>query len=314
DTNKYPAVLLIAGSGPIDADGVARAPLQPALPLNIQKLLAEEFSGRMGFVGLRFDKRGVAKSASKADKNLFWKAGIDELVDDIIGAYKYLAEHKRVRKDRIILVGHSEGCMLIPAVNAKLSNNPELASLPPIFAGILLSGLGDSLIEATAYQRKLLGDEIKTAKGFQGFILRLVFGKNPHAALESKAQKQFEEFRSSKEDFKSSFFGLVKTPVKWWRQHLNYLVPGKLQEDYGKIQFHVFGATGEYDIQTDPAWLDKDLRALIPQAASIEAHRVPQVSHLLRHCKKPNTFVNMKQEYPAQCKQPLSPELMGMIG
>ncbi|KAI8811512.1 hypothetical protein BJ742DRAFT_119646 [Cladochytrium replicatum] len=308
--DKFPCLLFTAGSGPIDADGTARSSLMPVIPINIQKLTSEELTQRIDMVTLRFDKRGISGSAG-TDPNLFYKAGIDEFVCDAVGAYIFLASHDKVDKNRIIVVGHSEGCVLIPAINKKLTSSyPEL---PPIYAGAFLAGLGESIPHCTAYQQKLLGEEIKTAPGFQGFILRAVYGSDPQARIEKKAEQQFAALRDSKSDYTSILFGLVKTPAKWWRDHLDYTIPGKLQDDYALIRFHVLGITGEYDIQVDPTCLDQDLASLMPFAASIQTNRLPKVSHLLRECEHPNTFVNMKKELPEQCKHPLSHELISVF-
>ncbi|KXS16271.1 hypothetical protein M427DRAFT_31430 [Gonapodya prolifera JEL478] len=309
---KHPALLFIAGSGPIDADGTAVGSLTPTLHINIQKHLSMELTKHFRLVTLRFDKRGIKGSAQSSDHNLFYKAGITELVSDIVGAYNFLASQETVDKDRIVLVGHSEGCMLIPATNKALTSTAP--SAPPIFAAAFLSGLGDSLVNSTAYQRRTLAEEIKTAHGLGAFIMRRVYGADPQANMEEKAQEQFKTFRESKDDYSSALFGFVKTPVKWWREHLDYQIPGKLQEDYAAIRFHVFGATGDYDIQVDPKTLDQDMHALMPLAPSIQVHRVPKVSHILRECDYPNTFQNMKAELPEQCKRPLSAEVVNLLG
>ncbi|KAJ3343610.1 hypothetical protein HDU93_007491 [Gonapodya sp. JEL0774] len=304
-SQKLPALLFIAGSGPLDADGTASATaVSPALPINIQKQLSVHLTDRLDLVTLRFDKRGIKESANPSDPNLFYKAGITELVSDIVGAYHFLAAHERVDNNRIILVGHSEGCMLIPATNRALT--AASPSSPPIFAAAFLSGLGISLVSATAYQRRLLSQEIKSTSGFLGFILRAVYGSDPQANIEAKAQQQFEAWNASKDDFSSALFGMIKTPVKWWREHGEYTIPGKLEEDYAMINFHVLGMTGDYDIQTDPSTLDQDLTALLPHAASLQVHRLPKVSHTLRECDKPNTFKDMKADLPAQCKMPVA--------
>ena len=73
----YPVVLIIPGSGPTDMDGNSAA-----LPgkNNSLKYLAEGLAGK-GIASLRYDKRGIASSAS---------AGKDESV-----SYTHLDVYKR---------------------------------------------------------------------------------------------------------------------------------------------------------------------------------------------------------------------------
>ena len=123
---KYAAVVIIAGSGEIDRDGMI-VPLK--LESNIYKGLAHVMA-RLGVVTLRFDKRGVGKSEGE-----FLKTGMWDLVSDIEATIKYLKEQPFVDPENIILAGHSEGCMLATVVNART----------PVNGLILLTGAAESL-------------------------------------------------------------------------------------------------------------------------------------------------------------------------
>jgi len=99
-----PVVLLIAGSGPTDRDG--NNPLLPGKNDSL-KLLATALASR-GIASLRYDKRGIAASASAmtAEKDLRF----DTYVDDAAGWVGLLAHDRRF--SHVTIAGHSEGSLI----------------------------------------------------------------------------------------------------------------------------------------------------------------------------------------------------------
>ncbi len=94
ETLPLPAVLLIWGKGPLDRD--ARG-----LFTDIAHTLAES-----GYCVLRFDKRGVGQNK---DSTLFATYDQVEEIADIVCALDFLKSQPEIDKDRIGVVGHSEG-------------------------------------------------------------------------------------------------------------------------------------------------------------------------------------------------------------
>jgi pimeloyl-ACP methyl ester carboxylesterase len=101
-TGPTPAVLILAGSGPVDRDGNF-----PGAPNNSLKLLARGLAER-GILSLRIDKRGIAASraAAKREEDLRF----DTYVDDAVAWLAFLSRQDRV--SRILLLGHSEGALV----------------------------------------------------------------------------------------------------------------------------------------------------------------------------------------------------------
>lgn len=102
-TGTFPAILLIAGSGPNDRDET----LFGHKPF----LVISDYLTRNGFVVLRYDKRGVGKSTGNFDK-----ATIRDFTDDAVMAINYLKQQKEVDAEKIGLLGHSEGGIVAPIV------------------------------------------------------------------------------------------------------------------------------------------------------------------------------------------------------
>ena len=139
----FPAVVLVHGSGPNDRDetvGVCK-PFRD---------IAEGLASR-GVAVLRYDKR----TFTHGKKFSLWETYTvkDEVVDDALAAVELLSEIDEVDKDRIVVLGHSLGGMLVPRIAAR-------GSL--IDAYVILAGgtrpLEDHLLEQTEFIYRLDGD------------------------------------------------------------------------------------------------------------------------------------------------------------
>ena len=91
-----PAVVLIAGSGPLDRDETSYG-----IPIFAQ--LANALADA-GFAVVRYDKRGVGQSGGRSEF-----ATLDDYAEDVIAVVKFLEKRKDIDPKRIALVGHSEG-------------------------------------------------------------------------------------------------------------------------------------------------------------------------------------------------------------
>lgn len=99
DTNKHPAVMLVAGSGPNHRDSYHAGH-------RTFKVLADHLA-KLGYIVLRSDKRGVYKSSGS-----YQDATLNDLILDAKAAIQYLKSHERVDPNNIILIGHSEGSLV----------------------------------------------------------------------------------------------------------------------------------------------------------------------------------------------------------
>jgi alpha-beta hydrolase superfamily lysophospholipase len=98
----FPVVLIIAGSGMTDRDGNT---VGASGKSDVLRLLAEGLA-KSGFASLRYDKRGVAKSAkARAAINTF-----DIQVDDAAKWVAWLGSDTRFRA--VGIIGHSEGAVI----------------------------------------------------------------------------------------------------------------------------------------------------------------------------------------------------------
>jgi pimeloyl-ACP methyl ester carboxylesterase len=119
DKGPFPAVLLVAGSGPQDRD----ESIGPNKPF---RDLAEGLSAR-GIVVLRFDKR------TWAHPEAYLQAGsanvTNEIIDDAAEALQYLSVQPEVDRHRVFIVGHSLGALVAPDIARRTSSVAGLALL-----------------------------------------------------------------------------------------------------------------------------------------------------------------------------------------
>jgi pimeloyl-ACP methyl ester carboxylesterase len=101
-----PALILVGGSGPTDRDEtVAGIPVFGQIARDLVNA---------GFIVLRYDKRGVGQSGGRAES-----ATIADYAEDLRWALNWLEDQKGVDKDRIGLVGHSEGALVAMLVGGR---------------------------------------------------------------------------------------------------------------------------------------------------------------------------------------------------
>ena len=130
---KFPAVILITGSGPQNRD----EELLDHKPF----LVLSDFLTKNGIAVLRFDDRGTAKSTGD-----FKNATTFDFATDVEYAIEYLQKRKEINKDKIGLIGHSEGGIIAPII---ASENKDIDFIV-LMAGSTLRG--DKLLLLQKYK------------------------------------------------------------------------------------------------------------------------------------------------------------------
>ena len=102
----FPAVVLIAGSGPSTRD-------EDAMGHKVFLVLADALN-RRGIAVLRYDKRGVGQSTGD-----FATASFTDYVADAEAALGFLKSRPEIAAGRVGLVGHSEGGVVAPLIAAR---------------------------------------------------------------------------------------------------------------------------------------------------------------------------------------------------
>jgi len=285
EKDKLPAVLIINGSGGADRDGNMK---KPAMNSNIYKELAY-FITSLGFITLRYDKRAVGESEGNPHT-----IGMMDLVNDIKSNISFLRNHPRVDAEKIILVGHSEGCILSTIVNTTM----------PVSGLILLSGAGTNIWEPMQYQNRQILEEVKTMRGLKGILLRLVLN-------EEKLNKQQESLyttmiNSTGDTIK---FKGKKMPAKWFREHFKYS-NDEILTALNTAKCPVLAVTGDKDAQADYKDLEK-IKALGNN--NIRCEVIENMDHMLKEFSGQKSVLNIMKQYKNETSQPIHPKLKAAI-
>lgn len=276
----FPAVLIISGSGKGDRDGNMKR-----LEMNIYKDLAE-FLTEQGFVTLRYDKRGINKSGGS-----FLTAGISDFIEDAAEGLRFLKNHPEVDSENVLILGHSEGALMAPAVHEK-----ELA------AGIILlaGGAGPSK-DMSVLQSEAAFEEMDRAGGFKGWLYRTL-------KVTTKARKQNEKIFKKIADSDKDVMRIqgVRINAKWLRETLAF----DTSEYLMGVECPVLAVTGDKDMQVPP----EDVKR-IPDLVTGEAewHIIPGMNHILRKYEGQHTMLGLIKEYKKQLDQPIDSDLFEIL-
>jgi hypothetical protein len=141
----FPAVVLVAGSGPTDRDWCS--PLLTGAN-GSGRLFAEAFADA-GIASLRYDKRTSGPDAAESARTLFGMLSMRSHLEELVAAVGVLAEHDCIDAARIVGLGNSEGTLHILHYATSQENVP--------FAGIVLAAppgrsVGEVLLAQLALQ------------------------------------------------------------------------------------------------------------------------------------------------------------------
>ena len=169
----FPAVLLIAGSGPSDRDEAALGH-KPFL------VLADHLT-RQGIAVLRADKRGIGKTTGT-----FSSSGVAEFASDARAGVEYLKSRPEVDAKKIGLIGHSEGGGVGPLVAAQTRDVSYL---------VLLAAPGmsayDILVLQDGTEAKAGGstdEQVALIRGFSRRFYSIVLRAKDNAELERETK------------------------------------------------------------------------------------------------------------------------------
>jgi pimeloyl-ACP methyl ester carboxylesterase len=240
-----PALILIAGSGPTDRDEtVAGIPVFGHLARDLVDA---------GFIVVRYDKRGVGQSGGRAES-----ATIADFAEDARTVLLWLEKRKDVDKDRIGVVGHSEGALVamllagrergkIGAMALLAGPSTDGATIVLEQQKLLLSKM--PIDDAQRAEKVALQEKINTA-----VVKGTGWGEIPEAARR-----------------------VADTP--WFYSFLTF----NPQRAIDETRQPVLVVQGELDVQVQPYHADKlaEYARARGRKVAVEVVKVPGVNHLL---------------------------------
>jgi pimeloyl-ACP methyl ester carboxylesterase len=277
---KLPVVVMVHGSGDLDRDENTKR-----LRINAFKELSDAIAS-LGFATLRYDKRGVGKSGGS-----FLEAGFFDLVDDADAAVTFARSHPALDPARVVLLGHSEGCMVAPAVNVR----------SPVQGMILLAPTAEPLAWTTAWQREQMYEDLRTMKGFSGWLVRLLNVERKIVKMNDAMTKAILASDAPVIKYKGR-----KINAKWQREHERFDVRIPLRE----VSCPVLSIVGDKDVQVK---LEHAQAVCDLAQGPCESLVVKDMTHMLRKTSKELRFSAILNDYKNQVKRPVEPELKAAV-
>lgn len=280
---KFPVVILITGSGPQNRD----EELLGHKPF----LVLADYLTKKGIAVLRFDDRGVGKSTGN-----FKTATTLDFVKDVQAGISYLQTRKEIDKNKIGLIGHSEGGIIAPIVAADSKDIDFIVLL----AGTGIRGDKLMLLQKENIERQIGSSENEIQKGqeiFKKVYDIIVASSSNDSTLKSKVSSSLKHSlgKVMNDSQISTLSFQITSP--WMIEFL------KLDSAIAlaKVKCPVLALNGEKDLQV-PA--DVNLEAI--KNALVKGgnkngttKKLPNLNHLFQECEtgSPEEYATIEQTF-----------------
>lgn len=283
----FPAVILISGSGPQNRN----EELLGHKPF----LVLSDYLTKNGIAVLRYDDRGVA-----ASKGNFKTATSLDFSTDVEAGIEYLKTRKEINKNKIGLIGHSEGGIIAPMVAGQ---SKDVAFI------VLLAGTGIQGDQLLLLQQQLIGkvsgmsdEELQKNKLSNSKIYDIANKSTSTEQLQTNLTNYIKQNPNTEkpagmtdEEFLKLQVQQIATP--WMHYFIKYNPAPTLE----KVKCPVLALNGEKDLQVPP----KENLTAIKEALSkggnknVTAIELPNLNHLFQECKtgSPQEYATIEQTF-----------------
>ncbi len=266
-TGPFPAVVLVAGSGPNTRN-------EPIMGHQLFLVLADTLT-RHGIAVLRFDKRGTG--ASTGD---YSKATTMDFADDAAAAAAYLKGRAEIDPHRIGLIGHSEGGLIVPLV----ATRDRSIAFIVMMAGPGVNGL-DIMLEQGKLIAKAMGMNDAQAAPIAAMRAQLfaIIRDEKDPAVAAVKLKALMMATATAMHLPDNAFAAVVDQVNnnWFRFFVNYDPAATLR----KVRCPVLALNGSLDLQVPAAQNLPAIRAALKDNRDAEIDELPNLNHLFQTAK-----------------------------
>ena len=261
-SGPYPAVVLVSGSGPQDRDETVFGH-KPFL------VLADHLT-RQGIAVLRYDDRGVGESTGD-----FSTAVTPDFADDAEGAVRYLATLPAVDREKIGIIGHSEGAIVAPIV----ANRADDVAFVILLAGTGVNGEELLVMQLIAINRAMGVSEEVTQQ--RSALQRELLGLLSSTPDDSTAAEQAREILSGAGVTGQAADVQIAGLLNPWMRY--FLVYDPLPE-LRRLQVPVLSMWGAKDMQVPPEGNREPVDQALREGGNpdVTSKVLPGLNHLLQ--------------------------------
>lgn len=287
----FPVVVLISGSGPQNRN----EELMGHKPF----LVLSDYLTKNGIAVLRFDDRGVGLSKGKFDL-----ATSANFATDVEAAVNYLKTRKEINKNKIGLIGHSEGGIIAPIIASK---SKDIAFI------VLLAGTGISGDKLLLAQQRLIGksagindEDLTKIELTNRKVFDIVKESNSLDILSNDLTTYIKQnlknnLNPSKPEGLSDD-DFVKLQIKQianpWMQYFIKYNPATTLE---KVKCPVLAINGSKDLQVPPKENLEAIKSALAKGGNkkVTIKELPNLNHLFQECEtgSPAEYSSIEQTF-----------------
>ncbi len=281
---KFPAVVLITGSGAQDRD--------EALDGHKPFLVLADHLTRHGIAVLRVDDRGVGGSTGETKLST-----TSDFAGDVLCGVEFLSKQIEIDAQSIGLIGHSEGGVVAPMAAVRSS---KVAFI------VLMAGTGLPGREIIKLQSELIShadgasqSEAKAEAQAQDEVFELVATGAADEALRAKLRAEIErqltaqeasddpaareEARTVRANLEVQVDGAAKELTSPWFRYFLTLDP---RDALRKTKCAVLALNGSKDLQVPPSANLREIEKALSEGGNKDftTRELPELNHLFQHC------------------------------
>ena len=302
----FPAIVLITGSGAQNRD----EELFEHKPFAV----LADYLTRRGIIVLRVDDRGMGKSSRGPEG-----ATTADYAGDVSVSMDYLKSRPETDKNKLGLMGHSEGGMIAPMVAGRRGDISFIVLLAG--PGEKISALMTEQSTAVLLSRGMQQEAVSAYAALYQTIIPAIVRSPDKAAAEKEAKAVLLQWKDSTnkkyvaattgvyddksaDNFVHAFVGTVYAP--WFRYFIQFDPQPYLQQ----LHCSVLALNGSKDIQVIAKTNLPAMEAALKKSksTSFDVHEMPGLNHLFQTCIKCTTA-----EY-GELEETFSPSALQLIG
>ena len=284
---NFPTVILITGSGPQNRNEEA---------MNHKPFLViSDYLTRNGIAVLRYDDRGVGESEGD-----YSTANSKDLSRDTEAAIKFLKSRKEINKNKIGLIGHSEGGLIAPMI----ATNSEDVSFLVLLAGPGLKGEELLLLQKKLTEQKSGINELAVNKSqeiFKGAYDIISDFRGNDDELRNMLKKYFNQ-KFNNAIGKSQLNSLIQQMTSPWMKYFIKYDPSSVLE---KIDVPVLALFGKNDLQVPAIENSKVFEEI--DNKNIQILLLDNLNHLFQESK-----TGLPNEY-SHIEETISPKVLNIV-
>jgi pimeloyl-ACP methyl ester carboxylesterase len=289
--SNFPVAVFVTGSGPQNRD----EELLGHKPF----LVISDYLTRNGIATLRYDDRGFAKSTGN-----FATGTTLDFAEDALAAVDYLKTRKEINREKIGIIGHSEGGIIAPIVASRTSSVGFIVLL----AGPGVPGI-DILREQSALIMRAQGakeTDIQAGLAFNEKLFGIMKEHLDSAQTEAKTDAAIAAFiptlpdslKSSPEYSEASLKSRIKPLFSPWFKTFLFLDP----RDYlRKVHCPVLAVNGSKDLQVPPDQNLPEIEKALKEAGNKQfvTKRFDGLNHLFQKAVtgSPNEYATIEETF-----------------